>query len=170
MTKYIYSLLFMIGSFSNCTGKKQGKVNKNDQISSLDSIKWFMYALNNYGKIQAKDSFSRNVEMPVVSFDIKLSSQYNSNDTVAYGFEFVKAGYHSVWVDKTIPVMGIGLYGGNKYFLDFPHISPDFAGHPDSIRLYMEGADKSFRNYLQTYKGDIAPWLKEQIEKRQIKR
>ena len=72
-------------------------------------------------------------------------------------------------VDQALPVQGITVYDGNKYSLHFPHMQPDFARSPDSIKWYMEKADDSFKKYLQTYEGDMAPWLKEEIVKRKIK-
>ena len=159
----------LAGCKSNSTRIKSSSNVKNEQISKLDSLKWFMYALNNYGKILAKDSASRKVELPVVSFDIKLSTEHKRNDTVAYGFQFVKPGYNSIWIDQPLPVIGIGVYGGNKYFLDFSHILPDFARKPDSVKWYIERADESFQQYLKRYEGDVAPWLKEQLVKRKIR-
>jgi hypothetical protein len=170
MMKNIFFLFVVFtGCVSNSTQKRQSSVEKSEQILKLDSLKWFIYALNNYGKVQAKDSSLRMVELPVVSCDIQILGEYKNHDTLAYAFDFVKQGYNSIWIDQPLPVEGIGVYDDNKYFLSFPHMLPDFAKSPDSVKWYMERADNTFRQYLQTYKGDIAPWLKEEITKRKIK-
>jgi hypothetical protein len=170
MMKNIFFLFVLFtGCVSNSTQKRQSSVEKSEQMLKLDNLKWFMYALNNSGKVQAKDSSYQKVELAVVSCDIEISGEYKKHDTLAYEFDFVKHGYNSIWVDQPLPVEGIGVYDKNKYFLSFPHMVPDFARSPDSIKWYMKRADSIFRQYLQTYEGDIAPWLKEEINNRKIK-
>ncbi len=165
MKNYLVVFLF---SFLACqsTQNKDHALVRSDSLK-IDSLKWLMYALNNYGKLEAVDSFSNRVILEPIQCEVRLINKYVSGDTIACTFAFYKNGFRGISPSQALPVRAIGIYGG-KYALDFYHVIPDFTKYPDSVRNYILIADSTFREYIKTFDGEISFWLKEEARGRGI--
>ena len=160
-------LLLIIGCRENRHPNLENRKVNNDSLK-VDSLKWLVYALNNYAKLEAIDSSSsKKVLLNPVACDLQMIYLFKQGDTFACSFKFLKQGYTAIIPTCALPVRGISVLG-NAYHVDFYHMLPNFAKYPDSTKLYIKMADSTFKKYLNGYKGDMSFWLKKEAVKRNI--
>lgn len=147
-----------------------GLHNNNEEpykVTLIDSLKWDIYAANFENlavNIYHPDSILDPVQCELGTWKIDTSIV----DTIEYYFYTFYKSDTNRYAMRESPVAGIGFSkAGNKYpvggFFKFL-----FENNPDSCKLYFEQNNLNFISYLQSYKGEIDPWLKKEAIRRNV--
>ena len=169
----IIIIALIILNFCNCTNrnnnfKKGIEINK-DSIAKLDSLKWSYYSMNYDGTVVFYDS-TKDIKITqdaVLSTVVLKWHNKISADSTVYLFSFYKPGCAFVSLKNIVGVDGFSVYNGIISPI-INHAKFDFENNKDSIVAFMQRFDGMFKLYLKNYKGNIAPWLKEEAVKRNI--
>jgi hypothetical protein len=140
-----------------------------DSVIKTDSIKWYYYMMNYYGKAIFYDTLrSETVKYSPLECDVVLENYERVNeDSAFYVFSFAKSGMVFKRVDELVYCTGIKIINKNIYPM-LTHVTMDYEKNVDSTKIFLQKRDSSFRKYLKNYKEEITPWLKKEAIRRKI--
>ena len=112
-----------------------------------------------------KDSIFNAVEC-----DIKLTKEFENNDTISYSFDFYRLkNNNDRYRQPHNSYVGIGyLVKSGTYFPI--HGTSFIEGDENFFNKFFAKKEKGLVEFLKTYKGYLAPWLKNEVQKRKILR